>query len=544
MNGHSTSVRNAELKAHGTTQNMNSNRLLVALAIAAVCVGILARIALVDVGSWWLDELWTLDAISRNYKEMIGARLLPDQSPPLATSATWVWLQAVGTYDMRAMRALPIALSILGIAAPLYGAIRMPRLRSTLLVMVALLALSAFSIHYSVELRPYAMMVALESWATIIWAGLLTRQLPRTLPYLFAFAAFGALGGLAHYYGNLAYVAESAVLLVGLVRSGDTRITLTHVGLGALSMVPVIGWYIFSRPWAPNEAVAGPPSLATLLTVMDYVLAPLTTALRGTAQGYPITTFRTLMLLAVLGAAAIWIAVRGIRTRGGERLDETPTLPGLVAAALGTIALATAAAFVASLVLPPSMNVRNLAAILPVTLLGIAAITTATAPRIQSLVGSAVITVVLLAFGVLVTRYGVAALAPPWQQSAGYREAARMLIQASTREPAPQLVGIETSWQWHGQWDAAIRSELESPFAVSSDAAPVPITWIPDTASVAGLQADPDGAILFTDTTDDRWVSALAWARQRYTRCQATTYGGSTATGGDAFGLIRMVTCQ
>jgi hypothetical protein len=307
---------------------MWSNRFLVSLAIAAVSVGIFVRIALVDVGSWWLDELWTLDAISRNYKEMIGARLLPDQSPPLATSATWVWLQAVGTYDVRAMRAFPIGLGALGIAAPLCGAIRMPRLRSTLLVMSALLALSAFSIHYSVELRPYAMMIALESWATVIWAGLVTRQLPRTLPYLFAFAALGALGGFAHYYGNLAYVAESAVLLAVLVRSHDSRITLTHVGLGALSMVPVIGWYIFSRPWAPNEAVAGPPSLATLFTVMDYALAPLTTALRGTAQGYPTTAFGTLMLLAVLGAAAIWIVARSMGTRDGERLDEAPTLPG------------------------------------------------------------------------------------------------------------------------------------------------------------------------------------------------------------------------
>jgi hypothetical protein len=523
---------------------MWSNRLLVSLAIAAVSVGILVRIALVDVGSWWLDELWTLDAISRTYKEMIGARLVSDQSPPLATSATWLWLQAVGTYDVRAMRAFPIALSILGIAAPLYGAIRMPRLRSTLLVMVALLALSAFSIHYSVELRPYAMMIALESWATVIWAGLVTRQLPRTLPYLFAFAAFGALGGFAHYYGNLAYVAESAVLLVVLARSRDARITLTHVGLGALSMVPVVGWYIFSRPWAPNEAVAGPPSLATLLTLMDYALAPVTTVLRGTAQGYPTTTFATLSLLAVLGAAAIWIVARSNMTRDGDEPDEAPTMPRLVGAALGTIALATAAAFVASLVLPPSMNFRNLAAILPITLLGVAAITTATPPRIQSVVGSAVITVFLLAFGLLVMRYGVAALAPPWQQSAGYRDAARMLIQASTREPAPQLVGVETSWQWHGQWDAAIRSELGSPPAVSSDSPPVPIVWIPDTASIAGLQVDPDGAILFTDTTDDRWVSALAWASQRYIRCQATTYGGSTATGGDAFGLIRIVTCQ
>jgi hypothetical protein len=523
---------------------MWSNRLLVALAIAAVCVGIVARIALVDVGSWWLDELWTLDAISRNYKEMIGARLLPDQSPPFATSATWVWLQAVGTYDVRAMRAFPIGLSILGIAAPLYGAIRMPRLRPTLLVMVALLAMSAFSIHYSVELRPYAMMIALESWATVIWAGLVTRQLPRTLPYLFAFAACGALGGFAHYYGNLAYVAESAVLLIALARSRDARITLTHIGLGALSMVPVVGWYIFSRPWAPNEAVAGPPSLATLLTLMDYALAPVTTVLRGTAQGYPTTTVATVGLLAVLGAAAIYIVARSIRTRGGERLDEAPTLPGLVAAALGTIALASAAAFVASLVLPPSMNVRNLAAILPVTLLGVAAITTATAPRIQSLVGSAVITVVLLAFGVLVTRYGVAALAPPWQQSAGYRDAARMLIQASARQPAPQLIGVETSWQWHGHWDAAIRSELDSPPAVSSDAGPVPITWIPDSASVAGLQPDPDGAILFTDTTDERWISALAWADEHYSACESTTYGGSTATGGDAFGLISVLTCQ
>lgn len=523
---------------------MTSTRILLALTLASVLVGTLVRFALLDGASLWLDELWTLDAVSRTFREMVGARLVSDQSPPLGTSAAWAWLNLVGTYDAHAMRSLPLAFGVAAIVGPVVGAIKMARLRETFAVMAALLAVSAFAIHYSVELRPYAPMIAFESGATVIWAGLLTRQLPRTIPYLFAFAVLGALGGFTHYYGNLAYGAESAILFVALLLCRERRLLVAHLAIAALSLVPVVGWYVFTRPWAPNEAVAGPPSLGTMGMVMDYALAPVTTALRNGPQGYPAITQETVWVLVLLAGAVLAALARALRRRSAADDDGSRSIGLLVASATAATLLGAATAFVASVVLPPSMNFRNLSALLPVILLGVAATVTAVPVRVRGMAGSAVVVVFLLALGVVINRHGIESLAPPWQQSAGYRDTARMLIEASSARPAPQLIGIETAWQWHGHWDAVLRSELGSPPAVSSDDPPMRISWIRDTGSVSGLDSEPTGAVLFTDTTDERWETALTWAEAHYAGCNVTTLGGMTAAGPDSFGVVTIATCE
>src|SRR5687768_4802873 len=206
-----------------------SSWLLALLTLAAVAVGAYIRLAILGTGSLWLDELWTLDAISRSLKEMVGARLVSDQSPPLWTVLTWVWLHSVGTYDASIMRILPALFGAVAIAAPLVAAVKMPLMRQTLLVMASFMALSLFALQFSVELRPYSMMIGLGTVATVIWVGLITEELPRTGIWIFLFALTGALAGFAHYYGNLLYLCESAVLLVLLARTAAGRALVLHV---------------------------------------------------------------------------------------------------------------------------------------------------------------------------------------------------------------------------------------------------------------------------------------------------------------------------
>ncbi len=134
---------------------------------------------------------------------------------------------------------------------------------------------------------------------------------------------------------------------------------------------------------------------------MDYALAPLTTVLRGTPQGYPEATFATMGVLAILGAGAILIAPRTIAAHGEQANHTFQGISALVLATIATIALAAAIAFIASIVLPPSMNVRNLAALLPVILLGVASIATAVPASVRAVAGCVVIAVFLGASGVL-----------------------------------------------------------------------------------------------------------------------------------------------
>ena len=202
---------------------------LLAIGAAAAAVGVALRFTVLSEGSLWLDELWTLDAVSRSFKEMIGARLVSDQSPPLWLVLTWGWLRLTGTYDAGAMRLLPALFGVIAIAAPLVGAAGVRSLRPTFVVMASMLALSTFTVQYSVELRPYSMMIAFGTVATVIWAALLTRTLPWSGTWIFLFALTGALGGFGNYYGNLPYLVESAVLLVVLARGASRRPLMLHV---------------------------------------------------------------------------------------------------------------------------------------------------------------------------------------------------------------------------------------------------------------------------------------------------------------------------
>ena len=253
--------------------------LLFVLTGLAVATGVFLRVSLLSSGSLWTDELWTFDAISRSFKEMYGARLITDQSPPLWTLVSWVWLQLIGTYDTASMRILPVIFSCLGIAAPIVGAVRMRALRPTLLVMASLLAVSLFTVQYAVEFRTYSMMIGLGAVATVIWAGLLTAELPRSGRWIFAFALSGALAGFGHYYGNILYLCELAVLLAVLALGHRWRPVLTLLAWGALSMLPVAGWYVeTSRFMSPGAAVP-PPSLSVIGDWLTYAFAPVSSLL-------------------------------------------------------------------------------------------------------------------------------------------------------------------------------------------------------------------------------------------------------------------------
>ena len=259
--------------------------LLILIAIA-VAIGIWARASILGVGSLWLDELWTLDAISRSFKEMYGARLVVDTNPPLWSMVAWGWLRAVGTYDVIAMRLLPFAFGLAAIAAPLFGAIRLPSLRLPMAVMGALMALSLLPLQYAVEIRSYSMLLALGSAATVIWAGLLIGDLPRRPRWIFLFCFTGALAGFAHHYGHLLYAGESAVLLVSFLSARDRGALRGLIAWGVLSLGPIALWFVLTSQYYPSIAVAGPPEWSTVQTWLAWAFGPVSNVVAAHPPGY------------------------------------------------------------------------------------------------------------------------------------------------------------------------------------------------------------------------------------------------------------------
>jgi hypothetical protein len=503
----------------------------------AVLLGIWSRLSLLGVGSLWLDELWTLDAVSRSFKEMIGARLVSDQSPPLFTVLTWVWLRLTGTYDASAMRLLSAGFGSLAILAPLAGALRLRSIRPALLVMAAISALSLFLLQYAVELRALSTMIGLSTVSTVVWAGLLTGDLPRSGRWIFLFALTGALGGFAHYYGNLPYAAELILLVGAWLRTRPLRPLYVVLGWGSLSFIPIVAWFVFTQHWFPNQAVAPPPSFGEIRTWAEYAFSPVVTILRGQPPGYVDGTGGLggsflIAVALVLGAATAF----GFKGRA-KAWDRSPSVRvgtyGIIVVLVGL-----ALAWIASVVRPPSMNVRNLAALLPALFLTIACSSTPSrSERTNHWSGSVVVGVWTIASVALIAQFGVAALTPPWQAQAGYRATVQTLIASTQQEPASALIGLKLPWDWHGEWDAAARAELGLPPAESDDPEPLNVRWILNVQELrpSGLPDSP--LIVFTDASDQRSADLFAWVQEVRAGCEQVVIGGP------GFGAIDLLRC-
>ena len=518
---------------------------LVTLTAGAVAIGIWLRLSLLKVGSLWIDELWTLDAVSRSFKEMVGARLVSDQHPPLWNSVAWVWLRVVGTYDAGAMRLLPLGFSVAAIAAPLLGAVRMPLLRPTLFVMAALMATSLFALQYGVELRSYSMLLALGASATVVWAGLLAGALPTSGRWIFAFTLAGALAGFTHYYGHLLYFGEAVVLLVAWLPKRPWRPIAVLLGWGVLSVMPVVVWYLLTKHWFPVRPIAEQPSLDIIRAWLAYGLGPVTNVIAGHAPviGYADRERASELILAGLVIAVLaGAAALGLRARRAPReLDRAPFVGGAVlvgVAAVLVVILGVVGAWTASLILPPSMNFRNLGALLPALLLGVSCAATLGRAGSPGRWSGALVVAAWIAATVAVTaQFGVAALAPSWQREAGYGATVRVLLASRSDAPAPALIGLEMPWDWHGHWDAAIRAELGGPPAESEDPVPLDVRWILDVEELraTGLPAAP--LIVFTDASDERSAALFAWLHEARAGCR------STALGGPGYGIVTVVRC-
>lgn len=513
--------------------------LLVVVVSAAVALGIWLRLSLLGAGSLWLDELWTLDAVSRSFKEMIGARLVSDSKPPLWSVLTWIWLRVAGTYDPATMRLLPLGFSLAAIAAPVLGAVKMPSLRPTLLVLSALTALSLFPLAYAVELRSYSMMIAFGTAATVVWAGLLTGDLPRRGGWIFLFSLTGALAGFSHYYGHLLYVGELLALGVSWAPARPRRPLAILLGWAGVSLVPVAVWYVLTSRWFPTEPVATAPSWSTIQTWLAYGFGPVSNVLASHAPGYPYpdgalgaeTIMFALTAALILGAVAL-----GLRTRGTAKPLQSTVLVG--GAGLFVVAFGVAVAWVVSIILPPSMNVRNLAALLPALFLAVAcASTIGRSEHGRRWTGAVVVAVWVIATAAVIGQFGVTALTPPWQAQAGYRATVRTLLASTHEEPAVALIGLKLPWDWHGEWDAAARAELGLPPAESDDPAPLDVRWILDVQELrpSGLPDSP--LLVFTDARDQRSVDLFRWVEEVRAGCERMVIGGP------GFGAIDLLQC-
>lgn len=500
------------------------------LFAGAVLLGGVLRVRLLAVGSLWLDELWTLDAITGSYPRFLS-KLVVDQAPPLWTSLALRWQHLTGSYNPVVLRSLSALLSGIAVLAPILGALRMPRLRPALLLVGALMALSVLVVQYAVEFRNYSFLIATSSCAMVIWAGLISQELPATRPWVVAFLLVGSTGGLAHYYGNIAQAALLASLAGywAVTRHPAVRFL---AGWGLASFTPALGWYVTARPWSPGQAVAAEPSLEELARWLQASFDPVTSLL---ATWWP-SSAATAGAAVVVGCLAFLLG-QGVRvTFRGVATSEWPV--GLVVGccAFAALVVGIALSWTLSLLLPPTMNVRNLSALVPVLFAAVACALTAGVHELTRWATAGLSMLVWLgAAGLLVASHGVAALAPSWQLSAGYRPAVALVLASQQQADPPQLIGVMQAWGWHGDWDAAVAA-----YSGAGSAAESPlrrIVWVsgPDDPSLLALDAGE--LLVFGYADDQRTTALLALLSDQRGACQEARWGEP------GYGNVTTATC-
>src|SRR5436189_4264800 len=70
--------------------------------------GALLRFTTLDVQSYWLDEVATVNILHHGFGDMLSAVSSGESTPPLYYIVAWVWAKVFGTgeFDLRSLSAL------------------------------------------------------------------------------------------------------------------------------------------------------------------------------------------------------------------------------------------------------------------------------------------------------------------------------------------------------------------------------------------------------------------------------------------------------
>jgi uncharacterized membrane protein len=223
-----------------------------------LAVGLIARIYQLGDRPLWYDEAWSWRLIGFPFNEMI-TRIGRDSHPPLYYLLLREWAAAFGTSAV-ALRSLSVVFGLLTVVgmylftAEAFGHRRTPAderkgTDGLALFVAALVALSAFQIRFSWEVRMYALGAALAAFSS--WA--LFRALRRDrLVHWLLYAVLALSFVYTHYYAFFTLAAQGVFAAGYLWTQSKGRIAAVRASKGiryaALAAVVAAAGYL---PWAP-----------------------------------------------------------------------------------------------------------------------------------------------------------------------------------------------------------------------------------------------------------------------------------------------------
>ena len=202
--------------------------LLALTALAAVL-----RFAWIGDQSFWLDEAYTADGVTKSFGGLLAWVADHEATPPLYYVLVWLWAHLVGEGEA-ALRSLSAVFGTAAVPVAYLAARELFDSRAGLAA-AALVAVNPFFVWYSQEARSYSLLVLMATLTLLAWARALDAPDRRRLA-AWALAAGGAL--LTHWFAAFLLVPQAAWLLWRL-RSRDALVTVGAVGGFALVLAPL-----------------------------------------------------------------------------------------------------------------------------------------------------------------------------------------------------------------------------------------------------------------------------------------------------------------
>src|SRR3954452_738613 len=196
--------------------------------------GALLRFLTLDLQSYWLDEVATVNIVRRGFGDMISAVASGESTPPGYYVLAWVWAKLFGTVEvgLRSLSALlgtatiPLAF-VLG--RELVG-------RRTALIAAALCAFNPLLVWYSQEARSYALMILLTGLSLLALLRALDDPAPRRL---LAWVAVSSAAIATHYFAGFLIGAEALWLLYHSPARGRVGLAVGAVMGAAAALLPL-----------------------------------------------------------------------------------------------------------------------------------------------------------------------------------------------------------------------------------------------------------------------------------------------------------------
>src|SRR4051794_7559582 len=172
--------------------------------------GALLRFLTLDVQSYWLDEVATVNILHKGFGDMISAVGSGESTPPAYYVVAWLWAKLFGTGEV-GLRSLSAVFGTLTIPLAFVLGRELVGRRSGLIA-AALCAFNPLLIWYSQEARSYALMILLTGLSLLAFLRALEDGAPRR--YVI-WALLSVVAVATHYYAGFLVGAEALWLVWG-----------------------------------------------------------------------------------------------------------------------------------------------------------------------------------------------------------------------------------------------------------------------------------------------------------------------------------------